>query len=237
MSDISKNYGVPEQWQPVLSDDILEKAGQLYRRGNRERQGGAAIWPQQHEIFRALELTPPDNLKAVIIGQDPYHTPGQANGLAFSINPGNPLQPSVQNIFKELADDIGAHEPASGDLTLWAQRGVLLLNTTLTVYQGRPNSCADWGWQEITLAVIKACMNLPQPVVYIAWGSPAKKLIDQLDFRNSKNKHAIWSTHPSPFSALRASSTAPAFMGSKPFSRTNQILAQYGVEPIDWTLP
>ena len=188
------------------------------------------IFPSQNQIFRALSLTSPDNIRAVIIGQDPYHTPGAANGLAFSINEGLPLQPSLQNIFKELHSDIGCEIPHNGDLTRWAQQGVLLLNRTLTVEAHKPNSHADWGWQLFTKHIFDLCTDLPQPVVFILWGKYAQQLAEGVDWNSKRNKMLIQSAHPSPFSAYKG------FFGSRPFSRTNKYLSSNNSREIDWRL-
>ena len=233
------------KWTDILSDDAMSLTMTLAQKAQQERDEGHNICPPQEQIFRALELTPPESVKVCIIGQDPYHTPGQANGLAFSIAPGKPLQPSLRNIFAELQDDIGCGKPSTGDLTPWAERGVLLLNTALTVYAGQPNSHVGWGWQSFTSEIVRQCaLELPQPIVFLAWGRNAQDLVHRYvpesgweQFMNEHKKVCIPATHPSPFSANRASSTAPAFIGSKPFSKANKYLEQMGAEPIDWSLP
>jgi uracil-DNA glycosylase len=179
-------------------------------------------------------------VKVVIIGQDPYHTPGQANGLAFSIANGNPIQPSLRNIFKELVSDIGCPMPTTTDLTPWAEEGVLLLNATLTVEAHKANSHSNWGWQTVTSEILKICSQLPQPIVFLAWGNFAHNIIHKIypekttDWREmvSKNhKACLFSPHPSPLSASRG------FFGSKPFSYADTILETLGEEPVDWSLP
>lgn len=217
-------------------------------RAQREREEGKIIYPPQDQIFRALYLTPPDEVKICIVGQDPYHTPGQANGLAFSIAPGNPIQPSLKNIFNELNSDVGATIPPSGDLTKWAKRGVLLLNTTLTVYEHQANSHAKWGWSKFTTSILRAVTRLRQPVVFMLWGASAINLLDDLIsyaavYEDNKivrenliKKAYILSSHPSPLSARKECKGAPAFIGSKPFSAANCLLMEYGAEPVDWTL-
>lgn len=196
-----------------------------------------------------MTLTPPDNLKVCLVGQDPYHTPGQANGLAFSISPGHPLQPSLKNVFNELCEDIGCNYPANGDLTPWAEKGVLLLNTSLTVYEHQPNSHVNWGWKNFTKAVLQAATKLPQPIVFMLWGANAQDLLKDLIScaavyegegkivkENLIHKAYILSSHPSPFSVGKTCRGAPPFKGSKPFSTANQLLTNMGGEPIDWTL-
>ena len=158
------------KWSDILSPAALEKAKQLQARVKKEGANGHIIYPPQDQIFRALTLTQPEAVKVVIIGQDPYHGPGQANGLAFSVSPGVAIPPSLRNIFKELQDDLGCPPPKSGDLTPWAERGVLLLNTSLTVEQGKPASHAAWGWQLFVSDICRACVALPQPIVFLLWG-------------------------------------------------------------------
>lgn len=157
------------KWNELVTREAMQTAETLGERVYQARLEGQNICPPQDQIFRALELTPPENVRVCIIGQDPYHTPGQANGLAFSVSPGHPLQPSLRNIFKELQDDMGCGKPSSGDLTPWAERGVLLLNTSLTVRAGSANSHADWGWQAFTADIMRVCTELPQPIVFLAW--------------------------------------------------------------------
>lgn len=233
------------KWTDILPEETIFLAQMLGLKAKQEREEGKNICPPQDKIFAALAATPPENVKVVIIGQDPYHTPGQANGLAFSVEPSAPLQPSLRNIFKELQDDIACGRPSNGDLTPWAERGVLLLNTALTVYAGQANSHVGWGWQNFTSEIVRQCaLELPQPIVFLAWGSNAQNLVARYvpttgweQFMNEHKKVCIPATHPSPFSANRASSTAPAFIGSKPFSKANKYLEAMGAEPIDWSLP
>jgi uracil-DNA glycosylase len=207
------------------------------------------LYPPQDQIFRALQLTKPEDVRVCIVGQDPYHTPGQANGLAFSIAPGNPLQPSLVNIFKELEEDVGIKKPEDGDLTKWAENGVLLLNTSLTVYEHQANSCAKWGWDKFTKSVLQAATKLPQPVVFLLWGANAQDLLNDLIscaavYEDGKHivkenlikKAYVLSSHPSPFSATRPCRGTPAFRGSKPFSTANTLLTSMGGTPIDWSL-
>lgn len=235
------------KWSDILSSEALAISDQLEARASSDT---LPICPKKEDIFRALQLTPPDKVKVCIVGQDPYHTPGQANGLAFSISPGNPLQPSLKNIFTELQSDIACGSPPNGDLTPWAERGVLLLNTTLTVYEHQPNSHSKWGWNKFTSAVLHAAACLPQPVVFMLWGADAKSLFpgiasnspivyDTRGFiakQNIVKKAYIFSSHPSPFSASRTCGISPPFRGSKPFSTANNLLIEYGGTPIDWTL-
>ena len=214
-----------------MQEDVMRIGDNLCKKANDLRQSGTPVYPPQEQIFRALQLTPPDKVKVCIIGQDPYHTPGAANGLAFSINPGRYIQPSLQNIFKELHDDIGCPIPSSGDLTPWAQQGVLLLNTSLTVTGGQPNSHKDWGWHTFTSHIFDICLDkLPQPIVFILWGTNAQHFADHVPWKSYTNKMAIMSAHPSPMSANRG------FFGSRPFSKTNAFLQAHNVAPVNWAL-
>lgn len=224
-------------WSELLPKDIKEKSDRLEARAAEERNAGKEVCPAQENIFKALQVTTPENLKVCIVGQDPYHTPGQANGLAFSVSPGCPLQPSLKNIFSELVSDIGCPYPTSGDLTAWAKQGVLLLNTSLTVEAHMPNSHVNWGWQEVTKAIFKAALTLPQPIVFLLWGGNARKFMQDVNFAAYENKKVLTSSHPSPFSAATGSYAAPAFLGSRPFSKTNELLTAMGSAPIQWQLP
>ena len=237
------------KWSEILPQDALCLATELEAHAQEERDNGKKLYPPQEQIFRALQLTRPEDVRVCLVGQDPYHTPGQANGLAFSIAPGNPLQPSLVNIFKELEEDIGIGRPESGDLTKWAENGVLLLNTSLTVYEHQANSCARWGWDRFTKSVLQATTKLPQPIVFLLWGSNAQDLLKDLIscaaiYEDGKHivrenlikKAYILSSHPSPFSASRPCRGTPAFRGSKPFSTTNRLLTDMGGTPIDWSL-
>lgn len=228
------------KWVEILPREAVFTAQTLALKAKDERETGKIICPAQDQIFRALELTPPKNVKVVIIGQDPYHTPGQANGLAFSIANGNPIQPSLRNIFKELVDDIGCPMPTTTDLTPWAEQGVLLLNATLTVEAHKANSHSGWGWQDFTSEVFRTCDNLNQPIVYLAWGKFAQGVVNKIypekttDWRDvirCKKKACMFAAHPSPLSASRG------FFGTKPFSYANTMLTAMGSEPVDWRLP
>lgn len=225
-----------KSWISILPVGIGRLAKALTERAAWERCLGRVIYPGQEDIFKALEVTSPERVKVVIVGQDPYHGTGQANGLAFSVNPGVKLPPSLRNIFYELVEDIGCPYPENGDLTAWAEQGVLLLNTCLTVEEGKPNSHVDWGWHEVTKVVFRAALELPQPVVFILWGKNAQDFVSGLDIERYPNKKVLMSTHPSPFSARRACGKVPAFIGSRPFSKANALLHEMGGEPIDWKL-
>ncbi len=185
------------------------------------------IFPQGSEYFAALNLTPFDQVKIVIMGQDPYHGPKQAHGLAFSVKPGTPLPPSLKNIFKELQSDMSLPMPASGHLQKWADQGVLLLNAVLTVENGAANSHQGKGWEEFTDQIIHILNDQKEHLVFILWGSYAQKKGAFID----RKKHLVLeSAHPSPLSSYRG------FFGSKPFSKANTYLKLIGQKPIDWSL-
>ena len=197
------------------------------------------IYPPQDDILNALAWTAPSEVRAVILGQDPYHEEGQAMGLSFSVREGCKLPPSLRNVYKELAADLGCEPPATGDLSAWARGGVLLLNTTLTVRQGAANSHAKLGWKVLTDYLVRRCLELPQPVVFLTWGRHAVKLVEDARAALGEDgvvgkKHTLASTHPSPLSATRAGGGLPAFIGSRPFSRANELLAADGAEPVAW---
>lgn len=212
-------------WQTLLADEFQQAYYQDLRRFLVQAYRKETVYPPMADIYNALHETSYADTNVVILGQDPYHGPGQAHGLCFSVLPGVQMPPSLVNIFKELADDIGCTPPASGSLTGWARQGVLLLNTTLTVSAGRPKSHAGKGWETLTDAIISRLSQREEPVVFILWGAHAQsktKLIDT-------NKHPVLqSPHPSPLSAHRG------FFGSKPFSRTNAHLQQLGRTPVNW---
>ena len=225
-------HDLPESWrdvlEPVLATPEARKLGGFLRA---EEAAGKAIYPPQGSRLRALELTPLDAVKVVILGQDPYHGPGQAMGLSFSVPGGVKHPPSLRNIFKELADDCGIAPPTSGDLTTWAERGVLLLNNSLTVEAGQAGSHAGRGWDAITDACVAAVAARTEPAVFILWGSHAQAKASRIAELNAPTRHCvIRSPHPSPLSAHRG------FFGSKPFSRANAFLEEAGRDPVDWRL-
>lgn len=192
-----------------------------------EEKKNYTIFPQGKNIFNAFNSTPFENVKVVILGQDPYHGAGQAHGLSFSVQEGVALPPSLQNIFKELVSDIGCSFPKSGDLSHWAQEGVLLLNTLLSVRSGEPFSHKERGWERFTDQVIRILSERREHIVFILWGAPAGKKGSLIDER----KHLILKApHPSPLSSYRG------FFGSKPFSQTNEYLSVQGISPIQWCL-
>ncbi|OGC45303.1 uracil-DNA glycosylase [candidate division WS6 bacterium RIFOXYB1_FULL_33_14] len=202
--------------QRNLSNIDLES---IYKKGN--------IYPPREFLFRALELTPIKTVKVVILGQDPYHGEGEANGLAFSVNKGIKLPPSLRNIYKELNEDLGIPIPNHGDLGNWAKQGVLLLNSVLTVKKDIPSSHRKLGWQEYTDSIIEEISKSKNNIVFILWGKYAQSKIPLIDL----SKHLVISSpHPSPFSARKG------FLGSKPFSKCNTYLKEKGLKEIDWML-
>ena len=186
------------------------------------------VYPPRQQLFSAFALTPPEQVRAVILGQDPYHEPGQANGLAFSVRPGVKLPPSLVNIYKERETDLGIAPSLDGDLTHWAQQGVLLLNTVLTVERGKANSHKDFGWQEFTDGVIASLTGLPQPIAFVLWGAQAQKKA-KAAAASPYPRLILQTPHPSPLSAYRG------FFGSRPFSQINEFLTAHGQAPIDWS--
>jgi uracil-DNA glycosylase len=193
-----------------------------------ERESGKRIFPRANAWFHALNATPLSDVRVVILGQDPYHGEGQAHGLCFSVQAGVAPPPSLINIYKELKTDLGIEPARHGHLESWAQQGVLLLNSVLTVEAGNAASHQGKGWERFTDTVIREVNALPRPVVFILWGSYAQK---KAAFVDSTRHLVLKSVHPSPLSAYNG------FFGSKPFSRTNDFLVAHGQPPIDWTLP
>ena len=185
------------------------------------------IYPLRENVFNAFKLTPFNEVKVVIVGQDPYHGEGEAHGLSFSVQDPTPLPPSLKNIYKELYEDLGIEPAKSGDLTKWAKEGVLLLNSTLTVIKDTPNSHSKLGWQTFTDYVIKLLNSKDTPIVFILWGNFARS---KKAFITNPKHLVIESAHPSPFSARYG------FFGSKPFSKTNDFLIKNGLKPIDWDI-
>jgi uracil-DNA glycosylase len=194
----------------------------------REKASGKTIFPPEEHVFAALNLTSFEKVKVVIIGQDPYHGPDQAHGLSFSVQQGIKTPPSLNNIFKELQDDLKLSPPQHGNLEHWASQGVLLLNNVLTVESGRAASHSHQGWEEFTDQIIKLLNEKKRHLVFILWGSPAQKKAAQVD---SQKHFILKSVHPSPLSSYRG------FFGSKPFSKTNEYLISKGLDPISWNLP
>jgi len=197
-----------------------------------EKAAGKRIFPKGSEWFRALDLTPLDRVRVVILGQDPYHGAGQAHGLCFSVQPGVPAPPSLVNIFKELHSDLGLARPGHGFLEHWAKQGVLLLNSVLTVEMGRAAAHQGRGWERFTDAVIRLVAAKPDPVVFMLWGSYAQKKAAFVESVDRGGRHLVLKApHPSPLSAHAG------FFGCRHFSKANAFLESHGEAPIDWTLP
>lgn len=218
---------IGNDWDQVLEDVFASQQYEQLHTFLKEEYSSKQIFPEMHHIFTAFKLTPFAKTKVVILGQDPYHNPGQANGMSFSVMPGTKLPPSLVNIYKELYDDVGAQPVNHGYLKKWADQGVLLLNAVLTVPYGHANGHQGKGWKMVSDQAIKA-LSKRGGVVFILWGRFAQKKIPLID---QDRNFIIKSAHPSPFSADRG------FFGSRPFSRCNQALAKFGKTPIDWQLP
>jgi uracil-DNA glycosylase len=215
-------------WAPQLEAEFEQPYYRELRNFLKAEYRTQTIYPDMHDIYNALHLTPFDKVKAVILGQDPYHGPGQAHGLSFSVKPGVDVPPSLQNMYKELQDDLGCPIPNHGHLVHWAEQGVLLLNAVLTVRAGQPNSHRGKGWERFTDSVIEKLNKRERPVVFLLWGTNAQEKARLID---ANRHHIIRSPHPSPLSAHRG------FFGSRPFSRTNAFLRSIGSAEIDWRLP
>ena len=218
-------------WKNALSDTInSNEFRDLALFIENERTQGAVIYPPEDEVFAALNLCPLDDVKVVIVGQDPYHGPGQGHGLAFSVRPGVRPPPSLKNIFKEAQADVDIDLPTNGYLTCWADQGVLLLNTVLTVRAGEANSHAKQGWEVFTDTIIDTLNERKEGLVFLLWGNPAQRKASSVD----ESRHTVIRTsHPSP---LGATKTKAPFLGSRCFSRTNEALEAAGKEPIDWNV-
>ncbi|MGX4586407.1 uracil-DNA glycosylase [Paenibacillus chitinolyticus] len=215
-------------WAELLSEEFEKPYYLKLREFLKQEYAERTIYPEMHDIFNALHYTAFKDVKAVILGQDPYHGPGQAHGLSFSVKPGVPAPPSLKNMFKEMKEDIGCPIPNTGYLKHWADQGVLLLNTVLTVRAGEANSHKGKGWELFTDKVIETLNRKETPVLFILWGSHAQSKTQLIDL----NRHGvIKAPHPSPLSAHRG------FFGSKPYSKANAWLREQGIEPIDWCLP
>ncbi len=219
--------GAIDEWLPAIGDEFSKDYyKQLAKFVNWEYQQHT-VYPPKDEIFSAFRLTPLSKVKVVILGQDPYHEPNQAHGLCFSVRPGTEIPPSLVNIYKELQDDLGCYIPNNGYLVKWAEQGVLLLNTLLTVRAHVAFSHKGAGWERFTDAVIEALNRENRPIVFLLWGSPAQRKAEML---NNPNHLILKAPHPSPLSAYRG------FFGCKHFSKTNRFLQEHGEKPIDWQI-
>ena len=215
-------------WLAVLEDEFSKPYIQELRKFLQEEQRQHRVYPPNKDIFNAFWNTPFDKVRVVILGQDPYHGPGEAHGLSFSVQKGIAIPPSLRNMYKELQNDIAIVPATHGNLQHWAEQGILLLNTVLTVRHKAPNSHQNKGWEQLTDRAIAELSAKKENIVFILWGAKAKaksKLID------TKKHHIIHSAHPSPLSAHNG------FWGSKPYSKTNALLTKSGLSPIDWAIP
>jgi uracil-DNA glycosylase len=221
------HYNLPTCWKAFLKNDLETENFKQLTAFIKQEEEEQTIFPPENLYFSALNKTLLNDVKVVILGQDPYHNHGQANGLSFSVADGVRIPPSLKNIYKELQSDIGISTPSSGNLEPWAKQGVLLLNATLTVRAHEPGSHQKKGWEQFTNTVIQKLSEKKENLVFILWGNYAQKKIELID----DSKHYILkSVHPSPFSARNG------FFGSKPFSKTNEYLTSMGKEKIDWSL-
>lgn len=215
------------KWAEALAPEFKKPYYRALYEKVREAYRTTVVYPPADELFTAFHLTPLDKVKVVILGQDPYHEPGEAHGLCFSVKAGVKIPPSLVNIYTELHDDLGLPVPESGDLTPWAEQGVLLLNSLLTVQAHRAFSHKAFGWETFTDAAIQAIDRENRPIVFILWGNAA---LAKKQFITNPDRLVIESPHPSPLSAYRG------FFGSKPFSRANEFLVSRGETPIDWRI-
>lgn len=220
------NPQIEESWKKILASEFQSSYFVQIKKFLLEEKSKYEIYPPGNRIFAAFNYTPFDKVKVVILGQDPYHNPGEANGLCFSVNDGVKFPPSLQNIFKELKDDTGCEIPKSGNLEKWALQGVFLLNTSLTVRKNQPGSHRNIGWEKFTDAAIKAISEKKENVVFMLWGQWAKSKMNLID----TNKHLVLTAaHPSPLART-------GFLGCRHFSKANEYLKSKGIEPINWCL-
>lgn len=216
---------IGNDWDQVIGEEFKKEYYLKLRTFLKEEYSRYTVYPDMYSIFNALKMTPYSSVKAVILGQDPYHEPDQAFGLCFAVKDGTKLPPSLVNIYKELESDLGIPPSQSGDLTCWAKQGVLLLNTVLTVRRGAANSHKGKGWEILTDEIIKRLNEREEPIVFILWGANARS--KKALITNPKHR-IIESAHPSPLSAFNG------FFGSRPFSKTNQFLVSNRIPPINW---
>jgi len=222
-----RDYLTDESWLRVLKDELDSPYFLKLEKELESAYDSQVVFPPVSDIFNAINLTPFEKIKVVILGQDPYHQKGQAHGLSFSVNEGVKCPPSLVNIFKEYQSDLDLTIPSQGSLTKWASEGVLLLNNQLSVVEGTPMSHKDLGWEQFTSAIVKILNEKKEHLVFILWGAPAQKKGKEIDHK----KHLVLeSVHPSPLSSYRG------FFGSKPFSKTNHYLKDHNLAPIDWNI-
>ena len=231
--DMDDRVKLNDRWkEPLAGEFASDYMSHLREFLLQEKAAGKQIYPKGGEYFRALDLTPLDQVRVVILGQDPYHGPGQAHGLCFSVQPGVRPPPSLVNIYKELESDLGLTRPMHGFLEHWAQQGVLLLNSVLTVEMANAASHRGKGWEQFTDAIVRLIAAKPEPVVFLLWGSYAQKKAAFVQSIEQGGRHLVLKApHPSPLSAHNG------FFGCRHFSKTNTFLEQNGLTPIDWSLP
>ncbi|MGW4374612.1 uracil-DNA glycosylase [Streptomyces albidoflavus] len=218
---------LPESWREVLGEEPQKPYFPQLMEFVEEERARGPVYPPRDQVFAALEATPFDQVKVLVLGQDPYHGEGQGHGLCFSVRPGVKTPPSLRNIYKEMHAELGHPVPDNGYLMPWARRGVLLLNAVLTVRAGEANSHKGKGWEKFTDAVIRAVSDRPDPAVFVLWGNYAQKKLPLID----DGRHAVVKgAHPSPLSAKK-------FFGSQPFTQIDKAVAEQGHEPIDWRIP
>lgn len=218
---------LPESWQDVLGEELGKPYFKELTEFVEAERAQGPVYPPREEVFAALDATPYDEVKVLVLGQDPYHGEGQGHGLCFSVRPGVRVPPSLRNIYKELRDDLGHPVPDTGYLMPWARQGVLLLNAVLTVRAGEANSHKGKGWEVFTDAVIRAVAERPDPVVFVLWGAYARKKLQLID---TARHVVVEGAHPSPLSAKK-------FFGSRPFSRIDEAVAAQGHTAVDWRIP
>ncbi|GAB0169069.1 uracil-DNA glycosylase [Lysinibacillus sp. CTST325] len=219
----------PNDWQAILAEEIEKTYYTKLLQFVDDEYSTETIYPPINDIMNAFNTTAYQDVKVVILGQDPYHGPNQAHGLSFSVMPGIKHPPSLRNMLQELQDDLGCPIPQHGTLTKWAQQGVMLLNTVLTVRAGQANSHKEQGWEQFTDAVIDKLASRDKPIIFVLWGKPAQRK-KQLIRQYSTSHLILEAPHPSPLSAYRG------FFGSKPYSKINAQLVEWGEQPIDWSL-
>jgi uracil-DNA glycosylase len=218
---------LPPSWQAVLGEELTKPYFEALEQFVAEERVERTVYPPSEDVFNAFRATPFEQVKVLLLGQDPYHGEGQAHGMCFSVRPGVRPPPSLVNMFKELHDELGCKVPKNGYLLPWAERGVLLLNAVLTVRAGQPNSHKGKGWETFTDAAIKALNGREKPVVFALWGGYAQK---KKKLVTGEQHRVVMAAHPSPLSMKK-------FMGSRPFSAINEALAEVGEAPIDWQIP
>jgi uracil-DNA glycosylase len=219
---------LPESWKTVLADELEKPYVTELAAFVTQERNERTVYPPHREVFNAFKHTPYQSVKVLLLGQDPYHGPGQAHGLCFSVLPGVRPPPSLNNMFKELQDDLGIDPPDHGYLARWAEQGVMMLNAVLTVRRGQAASHQGKGWERFTDTVIRRLSQRPEPVVFVLWGGFARKKAKLIE---RDQNPIVESAHPSPLSAQNG------FFGSRPYSRINEALRAQGDEPIDWRLP